>query len=373
MDNSESASSKVYFTNFRTTFQEGLLPKMRRLMIAAGIKDIDFAGKYVAIKMHFGEVGNLAFLRPNYAKVVVDLVRELGGKPFLVDCNTLYVGSRKNALDHLDAAYLNGFSPLSTGCHVLIGDGLKGTDEVYVPVPRGEYVKEAKIGRVVMDADIVISLNHFKAHEATGFGGAIKNIGMGCGSRAGKMEMHSAGKPYVYEKKCIGCSSCQKNCAHDAITIANKKASIDQDACTGCGRCIGVCPTDAVRPGADNSNDVLNYKMVEYAAAILHGRPHFHVSLAMDISPYCDCHAENDVPIVPDVGMFASFDPVAIDIACADEINKQPVSAGSCLDEKEHIHGDHFCDTHPSTDWKGQIAHAEKIGLGRGSYELIKI
>ena len=213
MGSSESTISKVYFTNFRTTFREGLLPKMRRLLVTAGIENIDFAGKYVAIKMHFGELGNLAFLRPNYAKVVVDLVKELGGKPFLVDCNTLYVGSRKNALDHLDAAYLNGFSPLSTGCHVLIGDGLKGTDEAYVPVPNGEYVKEAKIGRAVMDADIVISLNHFKAHEATGFGGAIKNLGMGCGSRAGKMEMHAAGKPYVYTKKCIGCSQCKNKSA----------------------------------------------------------------------------------------------------------------------------------------------------------------
>ena len=366
-------ASKVYFTNFRTTFQEGLLPKLRRLMITAGIKDIDFQGKFVAIKMHFGEPGNLAFLRPNYAKVVVDLVRELGGRPFLVDCNTLYVGSRKNALDHLDAAYLNGFSPLSTGCHVIIGDGLKGTDEAYVPVPNGQYVKEAKVGRAVTDADIIISLSHFKAHEGTGFGGAIKNIGMGCGSRAGKMEMHAAGKPYVYTTKCIGCSQCQRNCAHDSITITDKKAFINQDACTGCGRCIGVCPTDAIRPGADNSNDVLNCKMVEYTAAILQGRPHFHVSLAMDISPYCDCHAENDAPIVPDVGMFASFDPVAIDVACADAVNQQPVSAGSSLAEKEHTHGDHFCDMHPSTDWKSQISHAEKMGLGSGTYQLIAI
>ena len=224
-----------------------------------------------------------------------------------------------------------------------------------------------------MDADIIISLNHFKAHEATGFGGAIKNIGMGCGSRAGKMEMHAAGKPYVYTKKCIGCSQCKNNCAHDCITITDKKALIHEDACTGCGRCIGVCPTDAIRPGKDNSNDVLNYKMVEYCTAILHGRPHFHISLAMDISPYCDCHAENDAPIVPDVGMFASFDPVAIDIACADAVNKQPVSAGSCLAEKEHTHGDHFCDNHPSTDWRSQISHAEKMGLGSGSYELVTI
>ena len=185
---------KVYFTSFKTSFTENIPDKLKRLILTAGVKEIDFTDKYAAIKIHFGELGNLAFLRPNYAKVVVDVVKELGGKAFLTDCNTLYVGSRKNALDHLDTAYENGFTPFSTGCHVIIGDGLKGTDEELVPVD-GEYVKEAKIGRAVMDADVFISLTHFKGHEMTGFGGALKNIGMGCGSRAGKMEMHSEGKP----------------------------------------------------------------------------------------------------------------------------------------------------------------------------------
>lgn len=135
--------------------------------------------KFVAIKIHFGEPGNLAFLRPNFAKAVADVVKEQKGLPFLTDCNTLYVGRRKHALEHIDAAYENGFSPFSTGCNVIIADGLKGTDEVDVPVVGGELVKEAKIGRAIMDADIFISLSHFKGHECTGFGGAIKNIGMG--------------------------------------------------------------------------------------------------------------------------------------------------------------------------------------------------
>ena len=194
--------SKVYFTNFRATVQENIQQKLVRLMKTAGMDSIDFDKKYTAIKIHFGEPGNLAYLRPNYAKTVVDFVRSLGGKPFLTDCNTLYVGGRKNALDHLDSAYVNGFSPFSTGCHIIIADGLKGTDEVCVPVEGGTYVKEAKIGRAVMDADIVISLNHFKGHEAAGFGGAIKNLGMGCGSRAGKMEMHSAGN-HGYPKESV--------------------------------------------------------------------------------------------------------------------------------------------------------------------------
>ncbi len=368
--------SKVYYTSFKTSYTENIPQKLRRLITTAGIQNIDFTDKYAAIKIHFGELGNLAFLRPNYAKVVADVVKEQGGKVFLTDCNTLYVGSRKNALDHLDTAYENGYSPFSTGCHVLIADGLKGTDEALVPVD-GEYVKEAKVGRALMDADVLISLTHFKGHEATGFGGALKNIGMGGGSRAGKMEMHCDGKPNVSQRKCVGCGMCTRVCAHSAITVTDKKAEIDHDKCVGCGRCIGVCPKDAVRPGFDSSNDVLNYKIAEYSKAICQDRPCFHISIICDVSPNCDCHAENDIPIIPNVGMFASFDPVALDVACADACNKQPVISGSILSKnKEQDHDechDHFHVTHPDTNWRSCVEHAQKIGLGTMEYELIEI
>ena len=367
------AKSKVYYTDMRTSFSENLPQKLERLMKTAGIGEIDFKKKYAAIKIHFGEPGNLAYLRPNYAAVAVKVMQELGGKAFLTDCNTLYVGGRKNALDHMDAAYQNGFSPFSTGCHVIIADGLKGTDEVLVPVEGGEYVKEAKIGRAVMDADVFITLNHFKGHEATGFGGALKNIGMGCGSRAGKMEMHSAGKPFVNREACVGCGRCIKICAHDAPSVTDAKASIDQNKCVGCGRCIGVCPMDAVEAAGDESNDILNRKIAEYSKAVLAGRPHFHVSLVVDVSPNCDCHGENDIPIVPNVGMFASFDPVALDVACADAVNRQPVIANSQLDRMPHVHNDHFMDSAPQTNWKSAIEHAVKIGIGNAEYELIEI
>ncbi len=366
------AASKVYFASFRTHDREALTDRLRRLIVKAGIGDIDFDGKYAAIKIHFGEMGNLAYLRPNYARVVVDEIARLGGKPFLTDCNTLYVGSRKNALDHIETAYQNGFNPYNTGCHVIIADGLKGTDETLVPID-GEYVKEAKIGRAVMDADIFITLNHFKGHESTGFGGALKNIGMGCGSRAGKMEMHSAGKPYVVQDACIGCGVCRKNCAHDAITIENRKASIDHNRCVGCGRCIGACPKDAVEPSNDESNDILNRKIAEYTWAVVKDRPHFHISLVVDVSPYCDCHGNNDLPILPDVGMFASFDPVALDQACADACMKEQPVHGSKLDEAAHICEDHFINTHPETNWRSQLEHAEKLGVGQREYELIDI
>lgn len=365
--------SKVYFTSMRTKLGEGLPKKLQRLIKEAGIGQIDFKNKFVAIKIHFGEPGNLAFLRPNYATAVAEVVKELGGKPFLTDCNTLYVGGRKNALDHLESAAYNGYTPQTTGCQIIIGDGLKGTDEKWVPVPNGKYVKEAKIGHAVMDADIIISLNHFKGHECTGTGGALKNIGMGCGSRAGKMEMHSAGKPFIHTEKCIGCGACVRICAHDAPKVTDGKAAIDPSKCVGCGRCIGVCPTDAVTAPNDESNDILNKKIVEYSWGVLAGRPHFHISLAIDISPYCDCHAENDAPIVPDIGMFASFDPVALDTACGEAANRQPVMPDSLLAERKHCHGDHFTDLTPVTNWRVCVEYAQEMGLGSTEYELVEI
>ncbi len=371
--------SKVYFTDFRALPGTSLQKKLEKLMKKAGIENINFENKFVAIKIHFGEPGNLAYLRPNYAKTVVDVVKELGGKPFLTDCNTLYVGQRKNALDHLEAAYENGFSPFSTGCHVIIADGLKGTDDVEVPVEGGEYVKNAKIGRAVMDADIFISLNHFKGHEMAGFGGALKNIGMGCGSRAGKMEQHRSGKPSVDSEKCKKCHLCAKNCAHGAISFDdNGKANIDHNKCVGCGRCLGACNFDAIYNNNTHANELLNKKMAEYTKAVLDGRPNFHINLVLDISPYCDCHAENDLPILPDIGMFASFDPVALDQACADACNAQKPIQGSLLDNniksKEfEDHHDHFKNTTPQSEWSSCLEHAEKIGVGTRRYEIIKV
>jgi len=330
----------------------------------------------VAIKMHFGELGNLSFLRPNYARAVADVVKELGGKPFLTDCNTLYIGGRKNALDHMESAYQNGFNPYNTGCHIIIADGLKGNDEVEVPVEGGEYVTSAKIGRAIMDADVFISLSHFKGHEQAGMGGALKNIGMGCGSRAGKMEQHNAGKPFVKAKNCIGCGSCAKICAHGApIRGEDGKFSIDTDKCVGCARCLAICPKDAIQTKWDEAPAILNKKIAEYSKAVVDGRPCFHISLVLDVSPNCDCHAENDIPIVPNVGMFASFDPVALDQACADAVMAQPKVPNSALFDEgcDCNDADVFHAVHPVTDWQVCLEHAEKLGLGSRKYELVKI
>ena len=371
--------SKVYYTDFRTTaFGNGLPAKLKELIKAAGIEQIDMAGKFVAIKMHFGELGNISYLRPNYAKAVADLVKELGGKPFLTDCNTMYPGSRKNALEHLECAWENGFTPLSTGCPIIIGDGLKGTDDISVPVVGGEYVKDAKIGRAIMDADVIISLSHFKGHEMTGFGGAIKNIGMGCGSRVGKTEQHSNSQACIDEEKCRGCRFCQRECANNGLVFDEKKKKmrIDSKNCVGCGRCLGACNFDAISFENSSAIKELNCRMAEYTKAVVYGRPQFHISLIIDVSPNCDCHCENDVPILPNIGMFASFDPLALDQACVDAcLAAQPLPNSQLTDNMKKAdfvdHHDHFTNSTPESEWRSCLEHAEKIGLGNRSYELV--
>lgn len=364
--------SDVFFTDFRCPGNENILQKFRRLAEKAGIGKIDMKDKFVAVKMHFGEPGNLAFLRANYARALCDLIRDLGGRPFLTDCNTLYIGKRSNALDHLDAAYQNGFNPFSAGCHVIIGDGLKGDDEVAVPVA-GEYVRQAYIGRAVMDADVVVSLTHFKGHEGTGYGGALKNIGMGCGSRLGKKDMHSSEKPSVDQSACVGCGVCRRNCAHDAITV-DGKAYIDATKCAGCGRCIEKCPQKCIHPMDERAHEILSRKIAEYTAAVVQGRPCFHIALACDISPYCDCYNINDAPIVEDVGMFASFDPVALDQACADKVNAARPLRNSLLYERAKERASSHAKTlFPVTDFEAGLDQAEKLGIGSREYALIEL
>lgn len=371
--------SKVYFTDFRVAVgSSGLTGKLKKLMQKAGVDQIDMDGKFVAIKMHFGELGNLSFLRPNYARAVADLVKEMGGHPFLTDCNTMYPGSRKNALEHLECAWENGFTPLTVGCPILIGDGLKGTDDIAVPVQGGEYVKEAHIGRAIMDADVFISLTHFKGHEMTGFGGTIKNIGMGCGSRAGKKDQHSSGKPTISAPLCRGCKRCMRECANNGLEFdpETKKMHIVTENCVGCGRCLGACNFDAIHFAQNNAPKDLNCRMAEYAKAVVDGRPSFHVSLIVDVSPNCDCHAENDAPILPNIGMLASFDPIALDQACVDLCQKAEPMPNSQLSDnmkKSNFHDfrDHFANSKPESEWRSCLEHGEKIGLGSRQYELI--
>lgn len=374
--------STVYFSDLRTSPGKNLLLKLEQMIRRAGIDKIDFKDKFVAVKIHFGEYGNMAYIRPNYAAVIVRVIKELGGKPFLTDSNTLYTGSRSDAVGHLHTAMVNGFNPIATGCDVIIADGLRGKDERAIDV-NGKYCPAPLIGAAIAEADIVISVNHFKGHEQAGFGGALKNLGMGSGSVAGKKEMHATAQPRIVTENCIGCGLCVKNCAHDAVHLVDKKAVIDYDACVGCGQCVAMCAKEAAVPGSTESTKLLNYKIDEYAEAVLKDKEQFHVSFIMNVSPECDCWGHNDAPIVPDLGMACSFDPVALDAACADLVNAAPMLKNTVLEEKLQQYEsplkilsenpDKFHYLHPDTDWAAGLEYAEERGLGTRAYELIKV
>ncbi|MCJ7448252.1 MAG: DUF362 domain-containing protein [Bacteroidales bacterium] len=369
--------SEVWFTNLRVKPSQNLLKKLETLVIKAGIEKIDFKRKIVAIKIHFGEPGNLAYLRPNFAAHIVRLLKSKEAIPFLTDCNTLYYGRRSNAPSHLEAAFENGYNPIATNCPVIIADGVKGTDFREIEVNL-ELCRSAKIGAAVADADIIISMTHFKGHEMTGFGGTLKNLGMGCASVGGKLFLHSGSSPRIYEKNCTGCRICEKYCAHDAIKVGKDKiAHINYEKCVGCGQCVAVCQYDSARVVWQNSSETVCRRVSEYALAAIKDKPSFHINFIMDVSPDCDCYGFNDYPLVPDIGIAASYDPVALDQACADLVTAAPALPGSRICEN-HQHGDlsnkdKFKLTHPDTFWQAGLEHAEKIGLGNTSYELISV
>lgn len=367
--------SKVFFTDMRTKPGNGMYDKLDRLMNKAGIGSMELKDKLVALKIHFGEPGNLAYIRPNYAARVVRKIKQMGGKPFLTDANTLYYGRRANAVDHLEAAMENGFNRIAVGCDVIIADGLTGTDAKEIPINL-KHVEKAKIGTIISNADVIISLTHFKGHEFTGFGGSLKNIGMGSGSRKGKLEMHSASKPTMAEENCVACGMCVKNCPEKAIAYNDhRKAQINYDKCIGCGQCVASCHYGAAKANYDQSIEILNEKIAEYAFAVLQGKQHFHISFIMNVSPDCDCLDINDQALVPDIGIAASFDPVALDKACVDLVNQAPgIQTSQLYDKREYQpHEDKFIHVHPDIHWKDCLIHAQEITLGSMDYQLIKI
>ena len=379
--------SQVFHIDLRANNDQSLLNRIQTLAEAAGIKKTVKKRGLTAIKIHFGERGNTAFIRPILVRPIVDAVRDAGGRPFLTDANTLYVGTRGNAVDHLNTALLNGFGYSVVGAPLIIADGISGQEEVAVPVGL-KLCKEVLVGSAVARADSLISLAHFKLHEAAGFGGAIKNIGMGSASRRGKMAQHSEVAPEVISKKCIGCGTCLAQCAHGAITLIDrspdtptpdpkitKVVSIDQKKCVGCAACIHACPQGAL--GINWEKDLPRFmeRMVEYTFGTIKGKEKntLCINFLTQISPACDCYPYADAPIVADIGILASTDPVAIDQASMDLVNAQPPLASSAIKDSPHAATDKVKAVYPKIDWQYQLDYAEQIGLGSKTYELVKL
>lgn len=366
-------ASKVYFTDLRAKSGNSLLAKTGRLFDLVGFGALLRPGDKVAVKLHWGEWGNVAFLPPPFARCLVDKVLAAGGKPFLTDTNTLYSGGRHNAIDHVLTALKNGFSVASAGAPVIIADGLTGGDAVEVAA-NGKRVPRVPVAGAIYCADALLSLAHFKGHELFGFGGALKNIAMGCTTPAGKQVLHSDVKPRVDRDRCLACGRCIRSCAHGAIRAGDgRKAEIDLDKCVGCGECVAVCPAGAIPINWETAAEPLLEKAAEYAKAILAnkgGRSAFF-NFLMRMSPECDCYDWNDAPFVADVGILASRDPVAVDQASTDLVNAGQVLSSSRLKGKAPG-GDAIAAATGVKGWRRILEYAEEIGLGSREYELVK-
>jgi len=353
--------SKVYFIPAGNADNTQLInDKLKNLLDKSRVFDFIPKAARVAIKVHFGEEGNTGFVRPEHLRVICDEIAGRGANAFLSDANTLYRGRRLNSSGHLKLAYEHGFTKEATGVEVVIPDDTKKENESVVGINQ-KHIKNAKIARIFADSDALVAVSHFKGHILTGFGGALKNIGMGCATREGKLAQHCDLAPVVHSDRCIGCGECEIICPAGAIILKNKKSVVDKLKCIGCASCLAVCPTMAMFIDF-NAGDKVQYKMVEYALAVLKDRKDKtgFINFAVKINKECDCWGMENPRIGPDVGILASKDPVSIDKASFDLVNK---ACGK----------DIFKATHPEGDGLRQLQHAQEIGLGNLDYELMEL
>ncbi len=366
-------ASTVYFASSRARGErESKVSRVRALFDAAGFEELFGRGELVAVKMHFGERGGDAYIRPPLARAVVDKILARGGRPFLTDSATLYSGSRSNAVDHLLTAAEHGFELAVVGCPVIIADGLRGSHSVSVAINK-KHFKSVRVSGCVAEADALIALSHFKGHMQAGFGGAMKNLAMGCAPPAGKREQH--GSKALVGEGCKACGSCEWVFPTGAIRVVGKRAKVDREKCVGCGECMSVCPSENIDFDWETEAGPFGERLVEYALGAVAGKRGKvgFMNFVINVTPECDCVPWSDAPIVPDVGILASTDPVAIDKASYDLVNKQPGLPESALRRAHAPGADKFRDIWPRIDAAVQFRHAERIGLGSADYELIKL
>ncbi|MDR1511193.1 MAG: DUF362 domain-containing protein [Endomicrobium sp.] len=345
--------SKVYF-----------LPWNRKnelcdFLKVAGVVNHVKARDFLAIKIHFGEDGNDGYIRSEYVLPVVKIVKERTAYPFLTDASTIYVGKRSDAYHHLLIANKHGFTIEKCGCPVVIADGMRGNAEKKVEVNL-KYFKNVYIAHEIYNADGFVFMSHFKGHEITGFGGALKNIGMGCGSKSGKYAMHHSSKPLVRQELCIGCGTCVKNCYQKALYLVDKRIVMNKEKCTGCGQCMVSCVLKVFKLNWNEGPATVQEKIVEYAVGVLKNKNGSYINFLNHISKYCDCFSlEKNGPLMYDVGIVAGVDPVAVDQASYDVVNKA-------------FGKDFFKSIYPEIDPTIQLNYAEKLGLGNKKYILVK-
>ena len=366
--------SAVYFAGLRAhSDQESVTVKIQRLFDHAGFSDVISQSDRTAVKLHFGERGNDGFISPVYVRQVVDKVKACGSLPFLTDTNTLYIGSRSNAVDHITTAILHGFDFAVTGAPIIIADGLSGKNVAQVKIGK-KHFDTVSIAGDIARSDSMIVMSHFKGHIVSGFGGAIKNLAMGCAPPAGKRAQHNA-RPFTVTDRCSGCGICREVCPKSAIIIEKKRSKIDRDSCIGCFECMHVCPEHAIDIDWETEIPIFMERMVEYACGAVHGKKGKvgYMNFLIRVTPDCDCFPYSDTPIVPDIGVLASKDPVAIDAASFDLVNQQSGFTDSLLTRNHRKGLDKFKGVHVQTDGYSQLRYAEEIGMGNRDYDLIAI
>ncbi|MDW5563769.1 MAG: DUF362 domain-containing protein [Methanomassiliicoccus sp.] len=367
-------TSKVYFSNLRTRGEKGnKVNKVGSLFEQAQFGPLIRKGDLTAIKLHFGERGNDGFINPVLVRPVVDRVKAIGANPFLTDTNTLYSGSRHNAVDHLITALEHGFDYTVAGAPLIISDGLRSDNIMEVRIGK-KHFSSVKLARDIVTADSMIVMTHFKAHEMSGFGGAIKNMAMGGAPAMGKKEQHAC-RMVVNHDSCIGCGSCREVCPQGAVSVSEEKASIEANDCIGCGECLTVCPEKAIELDWTAEIPPFMERMTEYAYGV--ARSHEgrigYMNFLTNITPDCDCCPWSDAPIVPDIGFLASTDPVAIDQASFDLVNAQVGISGSLLEMNLEAGKDKFNGLRSITEPTIQLSYGEEIGLGSRDYELVTL
>lgn len=353
--------SKVYFISMKDGEPlENVAESAVKLFDKAGFASIIDASLLVAVKQHFGEDRNNTHISPIITKAIISKIKSLDAKPFLTDSNTLYRGRRTNAVDHLILAAEHGFTQDNLGAPIVIADGLIGVDQVPVEIDK-KHFHEIFVSSAGYHANCIIALTHVTGHPMSGLGGTIKNFAMGLASRSGKMSQHSNVLPKVKESDCVACKTCAEWCPADAIEV-KKVAAIDNKKCIGCGECISICPSEAIEVSWGESFENMQEKMAEYTLGIIKNKKGKIgcISFITNVTKGCDCYGTVQKKEMPDVGILASNDPVALDTASADII----------IDK---LGKDVFKEFYPNIDYRIQMKHGQEIGLGSMSYELIEI